>query len=240
MGIDIAVCENECEAALCKVQKTTLVKVMVPADRFTDIQDFDYIVSMDDIRKATDDFEGLAKRNRINTSAEFVYLMNIKKENDAELLKPYATKLLNRWVDLRKIDDEALKEKVIAEGSTEDRIYLWSENDITVINETCEKCPLAWNKGKECIGTFGPDTSALPTIAEKYGCPIIASAKESRDNDRIFTPEEAKAVLKEVEILKPALVTEGKMAVHRYSGPLERVEAMAKVCAENNCKFRFI
>ena len=107
------------------------------------------------------------------------------------------------------------------------------------MNEMCSKCALSWDKGRGCMGSFGPETSQLPAIAQKYGCPIIGAVFENAKEMKRLSPEDAKAVLNEVEILKPALVEEGKMAVHRYSGPLERIEAVAKVSVEQNCGFYF-
>ena len=43
----------------------------------------------------------------------------------------------------------------------------------------------------------------------------------------------------EVEILNKALPEEGKMMVRRYSGPVERLEAVARISVEEGCGFYF-
>jgi hypothetical protein len=87
--------------------------------------------------------------------------------------------------------------------------------------------------------TNGPRNPMLPGIAEKAGCPIIAGVPAAAETMRKFTPKDAEALLKEVEIMRPALVADSKMAVHRYSGVLDRLEAMAKACIANDCGFYF-
>lgn len=54
-----------------------------------------------------------------------------------------------------------------------------------------------------------------------------------------FTPADAEALLKEVGKLRPALEADSKMAVRRYSGVLDRLESMSKVCIESGCGFYF-
>ena len=83
------------------------------------------------------------------------------------------------------------------------------------------------------------NNSLLPQIAEKHDCRIIASALKNSEEQRKFTPDDAKELLKEVEILKVALPEEGKMYVRRYSGPLERLESLANVSVKEGCGFLF-
>ena len=45
--------------------------------------------------------------------------------------------------------------------------------------------------------------------------------------------------MKEVEILKDALPTEGKVYVNRYKGPVERMEAVAKISVSEGCGWYF-
>ena len=45
--------------------------------------------------------------------------------------------------------------------------------------------------------------------------------------------------MKEIEKLKPAVEKEGKGIAYRLSGVIERLESMAKACAENNVQFYF-
>ena len=55
--VDIAVCEMESKNAPCKALKLQLVKVMVNKEDFTDLQEFDEIVTIEDAQKAFPDFE---------------------------------------------------------------------------------------------------------------------------------------------------------------------------------------
>ena len=64
--VDIAVCEMESKNAPCKALKLQLVKVMVNKEDFTDLQEFDEIVTIEDAQKAFPDFEAFKKRNRFS------------------------------------------------------------------------------------------------------------------------------------------------------------------------------
>lgn len=236
--VDIAVSEMEAERAPCRPLKQTLVKVMVDKDRFTDLQEYDLAVTLEDARKAFPDFDAFRKRNRIGDKSTIILMDKIKNEEDAEILGPYVQKMPNGWVDLRTLN-ESDKEKVLADCSSDNRLNGWDILTFDEMGEACASCPLAWNKGKDCIGTFGPEKSALPQIAEKYGCPIIASVLKSVEEQKMFSAEDAKELLRECQVLKPALTEEGKMAVHRYGGPVERMEMLANTCIAENCGFHF-
>ena len=237
--VDIAVCEMEAERAPCRTLKLSLIKVMVKKEDFVDFQEYDMAVSLEDAQKAFPDFEAFKKRNRFSDKTTIILMDRIKNDEDMEVLKPLAKKIPNGWVDLTKLSD-ADKEKVLANCSETDRINAWDNLTFDEMDAACASCPLAWNKGKDCIGTFGPESSGLPAIAEKYGCPIIASAIKSAEEGTKFSVEDAKELLRETEVLKPVLIQEGKMAAHRYSGPVERMETMAKACVAEGCGFFFI
>ncbi|MCQ2084675.1 MAG: hypothetical protein MJZ21_00840 [archaeon] len=238
--VDIAVCEKECKNAPCSALKAQLVKVMVKKEDFVELQEFDEIVTIEDAQKAfSDDYEAFMKRNRFNDKNTLFLVSRLKNEADIETLKPYVQKKYNGWVDLTKLNDD-VKSQVLANCSKYDHITGWDNLSFDESEDICAHCPLAWNKGTTCIGTFGPKTSALPEIAKKYDCPIIASAFESADSMKKFSPEDAKELLREAEVLEPVLINEGKMAAHRYSGPVERIKLMAKACVECECGFMFI
>lgn len=236
--VDVAVCEMDTEKAPCRALKLQLVKVMVNKEDFVDLQEYDEIITIEDAKKAMPDYEAFMKRNRFNDKNTLFLVQRLKNEDDIAALKPYVQKMRNGWVDLTKLNEED-KQKVLANCSKKDRINAWDSIGFDELNATCANCPLAWNKGKDCLGTFGPETSALPAIAEKYGCPIIASAIKSVAEKKRFTAEDAAELLRETEVLAPALVNEGKMAAHRYSGPVERLNLLAKACVENQCGFYF-
>ena len=67
----------------------------------------------------------------------------------------------------------------------------------------------------------------------------MASVPDAVKDGRRFTPEDAKELLREVEVLRAALPEEGKMMVRRYSGPVDRMEAVAKISVSEGCGFFF-
>jgi hypothetical protein len=71
-------------------------------------------------------------------------------------------------------------------------------------NDTCGKCPLAWNKGY-CEGKFGPTYSSLPSFAKRFGCDIIADIPKSYEKRAIFSPAQAQNLLEEVRLLREKL-----------------------------------
>lgn len=228
----------ESKNAPCKALKLQLVKVMVNKEKYTDLQEYDEIVTIDNAKKAFPDFEAFLKRNRFNDKNTLFLVSRLKNEEDLATLKPYIEKKLNGWVDLTKLNEED-KSKVLSDCSKTDRMNAWDNLSFEDVDKACSSCPLAWNKGKDCVGTFGPATSALPAIAEKYNCPIVASAVESAKNGKRFTADDAKELLRETEVLAPVLIDEGKMAAHRYSGPVERLNQIAKACIAEECGFFF-
>ncbi|MBO7205676.1 MAG: hypothetical protein J6V08_04585, partial [Candidatus Methanomethylophilaceae archaeon] len=64
----------------------------------------------------------------------------------------------------------------------------------------------------------------VPDIAKE--CKVLSSA-------------DAEKLLKECEILETALPEEGKMAVRRYAGPVERMKAVAEISIKEGCGFYF-
>ena len=239
MGINIGVCEMEAKNAICREDKMSYVKVIVgDPSSFGDAAEIDEFVPLDDAKSIFPDFEDFVKRNRINEESDAIYIEKVKKDDDLEKLKPKIQKKYTGWVLLEKLDDND-KKKAIDSSKPDDRLTRWDLLDFDQMNEACAKCPLSWDKGRGCIGAFGPNNSLLPQIAEKRDCKIIASALKSSEEQRRFTPEDAKELLKEVEILKAALPEEGKVYVRRYSGPLERLEALANVSVKEGCGFLF-
>jgi len=237
MGYNIALCETECAAAPCREMKLHITRILT-GEKFTDIQVCDEVVSLEDARKAVDDWEAFATRNRLSPDTTTIYMSKVKKESDITALTPFVKKVPTGWVLLDGLD-EGKKTEVLAAGDMDNSITAWQEADLDTCTNMCASCPLAWNKGRNCMETYGPSNTKLPGIAEKAGCPIIAGVPAAAEVMKKFTPADAAALLKEVEIMRPALVADGKMAVHRYSGVLDRLEAMAKACVENDCGFYF-
>ncbi|AGI47461.1 hypothetical protein TALC_00458 [Thermoplasmatales archaeon BRNA1] len=238
MGYEIAICETEAENAPCRAKKLHIIRIKMPDGKFEELQGHDMVVSLGDAKKAFPDFEAFLSRNRINPESTCIYLDKVKKDEDVAILGPLAKSVATGWVDLDKIDPSQ-RDEVLAAGDHYNEVTEWQETDFEEATAMCENCPLAWNKGKNCLETFGPSNSKLPEIAQRCGCAIVASVPQSAESGRKFASADAEALLKEVEILRPALVADGKMAVHRYSGVLDRLEAMAKTCVDNNCGFYF-
>ncbi|MCL2145890.1 MAG: hypothetical protein FWH45_01765 [Methanomassiliicoccaceae archaeon] len=199
---------------------------------------YDDVVSLEDARSLVDDWDAFLKRNRINAETDAIYMDKLKNDPDIKLLGPKAVRTSTGWVDMDKVSASD-KEKVLAASKKENRLSGWDMLSFDEMNEMCLKCKLSWDKGRGCIGSFGPNDSLLPGIAEKRGCKIVASVPEGAQSGRIYTPEDAKILLKEIEILTKALPEEGKMMVRRYGGPLERMNAVANISVSEGCGFYF-
>ncbi|MBE6527635.1 MAG: hypothetical protein E7Z64_00465 [Thermoplasmata archaeon] len=229
----------EAKNASCKDLRSTIIRVHVDKPKgFEDIVQYEDIVDLEVAKKKVGDWEDFIKRNRINKESDAIYMSKVKKEEDIKLLKPCAKKVCTGWIEMEGLSDER-KAEVLKVAGKDDIITGWDQLEFDEMNELCSKCPLSWDKGRGCIGAFGPDTSKLPEIAEKYDCPIVASAPKSAKSHKIFTPEDAENLLKEIEILRDALPKEGKVYVNRYKGPVERMEAVAKISVAEECGWYF-
>lgn len=239
MGINIGICEMEAKKAPCRVLKSTIHKVMLKDIKgYESAAEYDEKVSLETAEKLFPDWEAFVKRNRLNAETDAVYLAKIKNDEDMAILKPKASRVPTGWVDLSLLSAD-MRNKAIAASAPENRLTGWDLVEFDDMNAMCSGCALSWDKGRGCIGAFGPDDSALPSIASKYGCPIIASVFESAKVKKIFSPSDAAKLAAEVEKLTAVMPDEGKMAVRRYGGPLERMGAVAKVSMENDCGFFF-
>jgi len=239
MGISIAICELEAKSALCKECKTNIVKALVEdISGLEDIVEIDEYVTLDEAKKLFPGWDDFIKRNRINEEADAIYMVKVKNDDDRAKLQPYVKKKYTGWVTLEGLDAKK-KEEVLKRSKRENRITGWDRLEFDEMNDMCAKCPLSWDKGRGCMGAFGPDNSKLPEIAEKRGCPIVASAIKSSAEQKRFSPEDAKQLKKEAGILTDALPEEGKVYVRRYGGVLERLDAVADICMKENCGFFF-
>jgi hypothetical protein len=147
-------------------------------------------------------------------------------------------KISTGWVSTADMDD-GMTMKAIANSKEENRLTGWDMLTFDEMNETCSSCPLSWDKGRGCIGSFGPDNSALPETAAKYGCSVTASVPDSAAVRRIYRPEDASKLIEEVSILENALPNEGKVYVRRYAGVLGRLKAVAEISVREGCGFYF-
>ncbi len=239
MGITIGIYEMESKNSRCTMSKSNYAKIKVSdLTGFENGAEFDELVTLEDAKTIFPDFADFLKRNRINEETDAIYISKVKKDEDLEKLRPKIQKRYTNWVFMDKLDD-AQKKDAITKSNPDDRVNGWDLLSFDEMNEECAKCPLSWNKGKGCIGAFGPDNSLLPEIAKKRNCPIVASALESVSTKKRFTAEDAKKLIEEVKVLTAALPEEGKVYVRRYAGPLERLQAMAEVCVRENIGFFF-
>lgn len=239
MGINIGICETEAPSAPCRELRGKIVKVHVDDTAgLEDYLEYDVKVDLDTAKGAVGDWESFLKRNRINPETDAVYMDKVKKDGDRAILEPLAERICTGWIAMDGLPDDVRKD-VLSRAGKDDILTGWDMLDFDEMGEMCLNCPLSWDKGRGCIGAFGPDNSLLPEIADRHGCPIVASAPRSAAEGKRFTSEDAKELLREVDVLREALPAEGKMMVRRYSGPVDRMEAVAKISVSEGCGFFF-
>ena len=239
MGINIGICETEAPSAPCRELRANIVKVHLDDPTgYEQYMERDVKVDLETARQAVGDWDAFIKRNRINPDTDAIYIDKVKKEEDRAVLEPLSESVCTGWITTEGLPGDA-KDEVISKASPEDRLTGWDMLSFDEMNEMCANCPLSWDKGRGCIGAFGPDNSLLPEIAGRHGCGIVASVPDAVKEGRRFTPEDAKELLREVEVLRAALPEEGKMMVRRYSGPVDRMEAVAKISVSEGCGFFF-
>lgn len=243
MGISIAICETDSDASLCKVSKTTFVKVYLGnVQGYEQFAEADQVISAEAAKQAMGaDFEGFVKRNRLDAASDVFYVDKLKNEADKAKLAPLATKNYTGWVFVDKAPPEKARE-IISKSSADDRLTAWDMLSFEDMGETCKKCGLSWDSGRGCIGDFGPEKSLLIPVASKYGLGIIANIAESAKAKKVFSTEEANELLREVQVLREKLPSEekGKMLVSRYSGVLDRLEKVANIALKYRTQFYFI
>jgi hypothetical protein len=238
MGISMAVCEMDSDAASCKAGKSSIVKVKLKNLAGAEsMAEYDLIVPMSDAKAALGaDLEAILKRARIDAESESIYLEKVKAAPDLEKLKPMAKKVYTGWVVLPEGPE---RQKLIDASDPDDRLNRWDMLSFDDMNATCKACKLSWDDGRGCIGTFGPENSALPEIAAKNGARIVASVPKAVAEKKVFSVQEAQELLKEVALLREKLPDEGKMMVRRYSGVLDRLEKLANISIKYGARFYF-
>jgi hypothetical protein len=238
MGISMAICETECESALCRRSKENILKVLVKdPERYGDAAEFDVKMPIEDALKAFADPDGFLKRNRIGEDVCTLYIERVKDAADRAVLERIMIRSHTGWVDLSKVGGDV--KAALVSGPSEDRQTEWDTLSFDEMSDVCSKCKLSWDKGRGCLGSFGPDDSALPGIAAKYGCAITGSVPAGVSSKRVYTKDDAAVLSKEIPVLRDALAKEGKLAVRRYGGAVDRLEAVASISVEEKCGFRF-
>lgn len=239
MGINIGICETEAPSAPCRELRGNIVKVhLEDPSGFEEHMEYDVRVDLEAAKEAVGDWDAFIKRNRINPETDAVYMDKVKKDDDRALLEPLAQRVCTGWIVIEGLPED-VRRQVLEKSGSEDRLTGWDMLSFDEMNEMCANCPLSWDKGRGCIGAFGPDNSLLPEIAGRHGCPIVASVPDAVKEGKRFTSEDAEELLREVAVLREALPEEGKMMVRRYSGPVDRMEAVAKISVSEGCGFFF-
>jgi hypothetical protein len=241
MGVSIAICEIDSDCALCKIGKTTLLKVnLKDVSGFEDLAEFDLVVPISQAKLLLGaDWEAFLKRNRLDPEMDTLYLEKVKNEADRKLLTAESQKLYTGWISLDKVPADRMT-ALMERAGKDDRLTGWDMLSFDDMAATCAKCALSWDEGRGCMGTFGPENSALPEIAQKYNCAIVASVPSSVESKKVFTVEDANKLLEEVKFLREKLPDEGKVMVRRYSGVLDRLEKMGNVCLTYKTRFYFL
>jgi hypothetical protein len=243
MGISIAICETDSNEALCKAGKTDIKKVFL-----RDVKGFESYAESDMTISAKEgkdvmgaEWENFLKRNRIDPEAEVIYMDKVKNDADRTTLSPKMKKTYTGWVMLEKAPED-VKKKVVEASSVDDRLNGWDMLSFEEMGETCKKCGLSWDKGRGCIGDFGPESSLLPQIAKKHNLPIVANVVESAKSKKTFSGEDAKELLREVQVLREKMPLEpkGKLLMSRYGGVLERLEGVANIALKYKTRFYFV
>ncbi len=236
MGINIRALYEEAESARCNGMRMKVLRARVDdVSGLEDVLEKDLVVPMEDARSAVDDWDEFVERNSIDLDSEYVFISSVKKA-DKKTLEPLAKEVCTGWADMEKLSEEDRRK--VLDRATE-TMTGWDMLSFDEMNEICAGCPLSWDKGRGCIGAFGPDNSLLPSIAAKHGCPIVASVPDRVKSGEALTMEETESLLKECEILREKLPEEGKMMVRRYAGPVDRMEAAAKACVSEKCRIGF-
>jgi len=239
MGISMAICETECKNALCKSLKENVLMILVKdAAKYGDAAEYELFMATEDVKKMFPDWGGFVKRNKVNENACEIYLDHVKDPSDRAALGNKMYRNYTGWVDMSKVSGDVMK-NLIVNSPPENRQTEWDMLSFDEMGDMCAKCELSWDKGKGCVGSFGPDNGALPAIAEKYGCAVTASIPDGVRSNRAYTEDDALKLSKEIGILRDALEKEGKLAVRRYGGAVDRLEAVAKISAAEGCRFWF-
>lgn len=242
MSISIAICELDAKDSLCKDKKKAIYKVRVKDTQgFGDAIEYTEFVPIEDAKKAVGDIAEFMKRNKLRVEPTEIYLNKVKDEGDLAKLSKLVVKKPTGWVFMSKLDDSG-KKKALSLSDEYNRVSEWDRIEQEEANAICAKCKCSWDKGRGCMGDFGPSNSMIPVFAKKFGCDILANIVDSAEKEKKFTPADAKELIKEVDILVEKIPNEekGKLYMNRYKGVLERLKEMAKVSIDQDCGFYFI
>jgi len=239
VSISIGIRETDAEDASCRPLKAEIRKILLDdIEGFEDVVEYDRIISIEDAAKFVDDIEAFLKRNRMSEETETVYIEKIKNADDLKALNEHAVDVSTGWVNTSDLRIDMI-ERALKVSKKGNRITGWDMLSFEEMAEACGNCPLSWDKGRGCIGSFGPDNSLLPPLAEKLDCKTVASVPKGAEEGRTYSSEDAASLLAEVSVLENALPEAGKVYVKRYTGVLERLKAVAEISIKEGCGFYF-
>jgi len=240
MSISMAICETECENASCGRYKGSVLKVIVKdITKYQDAAEYHLLLLKEDALALFPDWDAFLSRNKMKADTGTIYLDHLRSDEDIAVFEKKAAKRYTGWIEVSLLDG-TLNDELIAGSLPEDRLTEWDMLSFDDMEKICKGCELSWDKGRGCIGSFGPDNSALPVIAGKYGCRIVASVPDAVRSKKTFGKDDATELLKEVVTLRASLPKESKLAVSRYTGALDRLDALAHASLKGGCGFRFL
>lgn len=240
MSVTMFIRETESDKALCREKKGRNAQFNLKEfGKFKQYCERKYFIDLAaaEAKLGKDKVTEIKKRNKLRGSGE-IKAEKVKEKTDLETLKPFTREEITTWVNILELPKNTVDE-ISASGLVSDIMTAWDMIDFEEMGAICGKCVLSWDKGRGCVATLMPGDSPLPEIAKKAGLTFVASIPKYAEDKTVFDGAKAKELLKEVEKLRPAVEKEGKQMAHRLSGVIERLESMAKACAENNVQFYF-
>ena len=240
MSVTMFIKETESDKALCREKKATNSQFNLKEfGKFKQYCERNYYIDLAaaEAKLGKDKITEIKKRNKLRGSGE-IKAEKVKEKADLETLKPFTREEVTTWVNILALP-KGVAEEINASGLVYDVMTAWDMINFEEMGAICGKCALSWDKGRGCVANLMGGDSPMPEIAKKAGLSFIASIPKYAEDGTVFEGAKAKELLKEIEKLRPAVEKEGKQIAHRLSGVIERLEAMAKVCAEYNVKFYF-
>ncbi|HNU35419.1 MAG TPA: hypothetical protein PKJ15_02375, partial [Methanomassiliicoccales archaeon] len=142
MGVSIAICEIDSDCALCKIGKTTLLKVnLKDVSGFEDLAEFDLVVPISQAKLLMgENWEAFLKRNRLDPEMETLYLEKVKNEADRQLLTAESQKLYTGWISLDKVPADRMN-ALMEKAGKDDRLTGWDMLSFDDMAATCARCP---------------------------------------------------------------------------------------------------
>lgn len=232
--------ETESDKALCREKKGKNAQFnLKEIGKFKQYCERNYFIDLAaaEAKLGKDKITEIKKRNKLRGAGE-IKAEKVKEKGDLETLKPFTREEITTWINILALPKSVVDE-ISASGLVSDVMNAWDMIDFEEMGKICGKCVLSWDKGRGCVATLMPGESPMPEIAKKAGLTFIASIPKYAEDKTVFDGAKAKELLKEIDKLRPAVEKEGKQMAHRLSGVIERLESMAKACAENNVQFYF-